>query len=108
MTTTQRPPMTLLRHQLGLGLAENCTPKRAKKTKADGSKIRKIISRELHAAMDEQVDKRRWRLEDAVNHKDTHRECEIITAAIGEASIKYHKPKENDATKMRGRSKAMF
>ena len=58
--------------------------------------------------MDEQADNRKWRLEGAAHRKDTSQQWDLITAAVEEANIRYHKLEGKEATKMRGRSKVTF
>ena len=53
--------------------------------------IRRAVVKSLHDETDAQIENRRMRLCEAVPHKDTDRLWQLITAALEEASIGFHK-----------------
>ena len=48
---------------------------------------------------------RRWRLEHALQHTDTNKFWDLLTAAVETANIEFHDLTNTDATNMKGRSK---
>ena len=62
----------------------------------------------MHEHMDEQIEKRQYRLKHAQEAGDTTTQWDLIAAATEEANIAYHQLKGREATKMRGRSKVVF
>ena len=74
----------------------------------DQDKIRRKHLENLHEHMDEQMEKRQYRLKHAQEAGDTTTQWDLIAAATEEANIDYHQLKGREATKMRGRSKVVF
>ena len=76
--------------------------------KTDEHSIRKRNLEQLHVRMDEQHDKRKYRLQHAVEAKDTNTQWDLIAAIAEEANIDFHNLQGREATKMRGRSRITF
>ena len=74
----------------------------------DDHSIRKKNMEQLHKLMDEQHDKRKYRLQHAVEAKDTNTQWDLIAAIAEEANIDFHNLQGREATKMRGRSRITF
>ena len=75
---------------------------------ADDHSIRKKNMEQLHKLMDEQHDKRKYRLQHAAEAKDTDAQWDLIAAIAEEANIEFHNLQGKEATKMRGRSRIRF
>ena len=62
----------------------------------------------LHRHMDEQLEKRKYRLMEAEIRSDTNMQWALIAAATEEANIKYQNLLGRDATTMKGTSRLNF
>ena len=58
--------------------------------------------------MDEQIEKRQYRLKYAQEAGDTTTQWDLIAVVMEEANIDDHHVKGREATKMRGRSRVVF
>jgi len=70
--------------------------------------VREASKKKLQHLMKTSIERRHARLRLAQEDKDTTRQWQLIAAAVEEANIEYHHLRNEQATKMRGRSKVTF
>ena len=72
------------------------------------NKARKVIVATLHADMNEENEKRKYRMMDAAHNRDTDRLWDLITASMEAAFIKTLELTGAAAKRMKGRNKVTF